>query len=93
MAEPQRFRKKPVEIEAVQLTNDPHEAARIAAWCGGVALASPGRVSLHIETLEGTMVAHPSDWIIREPFPTEDRKFYPCKPDIFAATYEAVDRG
>ena len=39
-----------------------------------------------IATLEGVMQAKPSDWIIRG----VQGEFYPCKPDIFAATYEAV---
>lgn len=37
-----------------------------------------------IETLEGTMTARPGDWIIRG----VKGEIYPCKPDIFAATYE-----
>jgi hypothetical protein len=36
------------------------------------------------------MHARFGDWIIKEPFPTRDRQFYPCKPDIFDATYEKV---
>jgi len=39
---------------------------------------------LEIETLEGTMVADPGDWIITG----VQGEQYPCKPDIFAATYE-----
>ena len=42
---------------------------------------------LYIPTLEGTMTAKPGDWIIRG----VKGEFYPCKPDIFEATYEAVD--
>jgi hypothetical protein len=37
------------------------------------------------------MKAFPGDWIIKEPFPTTDRKFYPCKRDIFEKTYESLD--
>lgn len=40
-----------------------------------------------IVTLEGTMVASPGDWIITG----VKGERYPCKPDIFAATYEAVE--
>jgi len=40
-----------------------------------------------IETLEGTMVALPGDWIIRG----VKGEMYPCKPDIFEATYEPVE--
>jgi hypothetical protein len=36
------------------------------------------------------MKAMPYDWIIKEPFPTDDRCFYPCKPDIFEKTYERI---
>lgn len=39
-----------------------------------------------ISTLEGTMVASSGDWIIRG----VKNELYPCKPDIFAATYEPV---
>jgi hypothetical protein len=42
---------------------------------------------LHIGTLEGVMAAAPGDWIIRG----IKGEIYPCKPDIFAATYEAVE--
>lgn len=42
--------------------------------------------NLWIGTLEGNMVASPGDWIIRG----VNGELYPCKPDIFAKTYEAV---
>ncbi|WP_081851082.1 hypothetical protein [Bradyrhizobium sp. URHD0069] len=42
--------------------------------------------SLWIGTLEGNMVASPGDWIIQG----VKGELYPCKPDIFAATYEPV---
>ena len=41
----------------------------------------------HIATLEGTMTANPGDYIITG---VKGEK-YPCKPDIFCATYEPVD--
>jgi hypothetical protein len=43
---------------------------------------------LLIPTLEGDMLAVPGDWIIRG----IKGEFYPCKPDIFEATYEAVTK-
>ena len=43
-----------------------------------------------IETLEGAMRADIGDYIIKEPFPTGDRDFYPCKPDIFLMTYDEL---
>lgn len=42
---------------------------------------------IEIETLEGQMLARPGDWIIRG----VKGEFYPCKPDIFAITYEAAE--
>jgi hypothetical protein len=47
-----------------------------------------GEVFIIIDTLEGRMTANPNDWIIRG----VKGEIYPCKPDIFAATYEAADR-
>ncbi len=44
-------------------------------------------VALDIETLEGTMRANAGDWIIRG----VKGELYPCKPDIFEATYQSVD--
>ena len=46
-----------------------------------------GLHELHIPTLEGAMTASPGDWIIRG----VQGEFYPCKPDIFAETYEPVE--
>jgi hypothetical protein len=80
-----KYRKKPVVIEAVQWTGE--NAPEIAAFFG-----QDGHFGLHpdntwsIITLERTMTACPGDWIIRG----IEREFYPCKPDIFAETYEAV---
>lgn len=84
-----RFRKRPVEIEAVQLTREDFGAARdfvpleLFAAAG---LGPDGRAFLKIRTLEGTMRADEGDWIIRG----VAGEFYPCKPDIFEATYERV---
>ena len=44
-------------------------------------------VHLRIETLEGTMLASPGDWIITG----VQGERYPCKPDVFAQTYEPAD--
>ena len=43
--------------------------------------------SIGIKTLEGTMIASVNDFIIKG----VNGEFYPCKPDIFEKTYEAVD--
>jgi hypothetical protein len=82
------YKKKPVAIEAVKINMADHEAGKIAEWCGGRAV-DEGRHVIAIDTLEGTMYADDGDWIIRG----VQGEFYPCKPDIFAATYEpAADR-
>lgn len=90
-----RFRKKPVEVEAIRF--DGANADEVVAFMGGPRqakgqlkkLPGPGR-GMHdgiaIETLEGTMTASVGDWIICG----VRGEHYPCKPDIFEATYEPV---
>jgi hypothetical protein len=89
-----RFRKKPVEIEAVRTSDAMIGAAHVDEWlpswladahARGTVLFLPNGVQ--ISTLEGAMHAEPSDWIIRG----VRGELYPCKPDIFEATYEALD--
>lgn len=77
-----RYRKRPVEVEAIQWDGDNwHEVLAFT----GRGISQHGR-TLSITTLEGTMTASPGDWIIRG---IAD-ELYPCKPDIFEQTYEAV---
>lgn len=80
------FRKRPVEILAVQLTQE--NAAEVAGWIGDPALKLTQEfdTGLCIETLEGVMCANWGDWIIKG----VKGEFYPCKPDIFAQTYTEV---
>lgn len=89
-----QFRKKPVVIEAMQfLWEEPNRtnAQAIVDWVTfyehSASLPGPVLRWLTIHTLEGEMTAHPNDWIIKG----VQGEFYPCKPDIFEATYEAVD--
>jgi len=85
------YRKKPVVIEARQLNTDDYDLMwDIVHWCGGIAAAldAYGHPLVAIDTLEGRMYADPGDWIIRG----VQGEFYPCKPDIFAATYEPADQ-
>jgi hypothetical protein len=91
-----KFRKKPVVIEAIQFNN--LNRYEIEAFMGeGANLhyqlesetayeAGQGApiFSLTIPTLEGDMKAMPNDWIIKG----IKGEFYPCKPDIFANSYE-----
>ena len=94
------YRKKPVEVEAHQLCwknwND------ICDFLGDIiSEENPGRgsetysdtcgeeggwIEITIPTKEGDMIAKHGDWIIKG----VQGEFYPCKPDIFAATYDPV---
>lgn len=80
MIMPGKFRKKPVVIEARQLSEA--NAKDIASWCGG----RPGKAGVIIPTLEGAHNASIGDWIICG----VKGEFYPCKPDIFSETYEVA---
>jgi len=83
-----KFRKRPIVIDAVQWTGD--NAQVIAEFCPGTHAihAADGSIAyLEIKTLEGAMSASRGDWIIRG----VKGEFYPCKPDIFDATYEPAD--
>lgn len=89
-----KFRKKPVVIEAVQLTE---EALRGTVFDDfavktGCDPDSPTRdyfpfIALLIPTLEGVMEAKMGDWIITG----VNGEKYPCKPDIFEKTYEPAE--
>ena len=80
----QTYRKKPVEIEAMQFDGSAYSAMHIGQWTGGLAIYDG--ISLQIPTLEGPMLAAKGDWVIKG----VAGEFYPCKPAIFAATYEKV---
>lgn len=81
-----KYRKKPVVIEAIQLTEDTIEEilnftnnkARIDVIGCDMVLVIP--------TLEGDHIADFDDYIIKG----VKGEFYPCKPDIFEQTYEKV---
>jgi hypothetical protein len=81
-----KYRKKPVVIEAMQ--NVVGRAETISSWMKshGVTPEWDGE-SFAIKTLEGVMKADRGDWIIRG----VKGEFYPCKPDIFVATYDAIE--
>jgi hypothetical protein len=94
----QKFRKKPVEVEAAQWT-DPTAAYYLIDWAADGSVDYAPQVSgpsdpetgddwgrLSVETLEGEHIATPRDWLIKG----VKGEFYFCKPDIFEASYEAV---
>jgi hypothetical protein len=80
-----KFRKKPVVIEAVQFTGS--NTQELVDWIDKKYLPCGDDVEVLIETLEGLMRAKPGDYIIKG----VNGEFYPCKPDIFEKTYEAVE--
>lgn len=99
-----KFRKKPVVIEAVQLLWSTWDEMCDHAGVGKLSDGKPegtfvnqsneavsgsgdGRIALSIPTLEGVMIGVEGDWIIKG----IKGELYPCKPDIFEATYEAVN--
>lgn len=99
------YRKRQVTIEARQLDGDTANDHDIYLWIeastqgsfdplseeiptSGVSI-DPSDGSLMIATLEGVMHARRDDWIIHG----VAGEFYPCKPDIFRATYEPVEDG
>ncbi len=77
--EPNRYTKKPVTIEAFQYGH----TRVLPEWMmeNPIVRYHPDRIE--IKTLEGTMVASKGDWIIKG----VKGEIYPCKPDIFEATY------
>ena len=79
-----KFRKKPVEIEAVQWNGE--NWLEIDRFITSEHRTYPQMGVVCIDTLEGTMEANIGDWIIKG----VQGEFYPCKPDIFEATYEKV---
>jgi hypothetical protein len=84
-----KFRKKPVVIEAVQYRGRKYRDEIIAfgADCLPENWMDRTDETLFVKTLEGGHIANPGDWIIKG----VKGEFYPCKPDIFAATYEPAE--
>lgn len=81
-----KYRKKPVVIEAVQWTGDFQLICDLVGDSEDVVLLNTDE-SLDIPTREGRMRGDFNDWIIKG----IKGEFYPCKPDIFEATYEKVE--
>lgn len=80
-----KYRKKPIVVEAIQFTWDKQLEAISFIGNRFWQLSAAGK--LCISTLEGTMVADEGDYIIKG----IKGELYPCKPDIFEATYEEVE--
>ena len=85
-----KFRKKPVVVEAMQFTDESKD--QCFNFVGGNRYADfddDGTPTLRFNTIHGDeAVARFGDWLIKEP---DGVRCYPCKPDIFEQTYEAVE--
>jgi hypothetical protein len=79
-----RYRKKPVEIDAIRWTGE--NGDEIESWSEGQVRC--GDTFAVVRTLEGEMRGNVGDWIIRG----VQGEYYACKNDIFVATYEPADR-
>lgn len=86
-----RYRKKPIEIEAFRFLGESNMNPSVPSWFVEAVLAGSVKADtdgVDITTLEGVMRANAGDWIIRG----VKGELYPCKPDIFDATYEIGDK-
>lgn len=84
------YRKKPVEIEAIQFEDTPEVLSELSDFINNqdlrVDYKNPKNPVIKIVTLEGVMTASVGDYIIKD----VNDGFYPCKPNIFNKTYEEV---
>jgi len=82
-----KYRKIPVEIEAMQFTDETKDQVFIFVTCNCIPSRRKGEPVMVIQTLEGDMTACLGDWIIKG----VQGEFYPVKNDIFEMTYEKVE--
>lgn len=83
-----KFRKKPIVIEAIQYLGFDANGEECELFLGDDFWTHlPSQNKLEIRTLEGPIMASKGDWIIRG----VQGEHYPCKPDIFEATYEPAE--
>lgn len=80
-----KFRKKPVVVEAIRWTGK--NQTEIDKFCGMKVVWSKSKKTFLVLTREGTMLATMGDYIIKG----VNGEFYPCKPDVFAKTYERME--
>lgn len=96
---PTDFRKKPIVIQAMQWDGSRESIEELCKWVNKDAIETDPFLSyifindedvkdVRIWTLEGDLEVSKDDWIIKG---VNKGEFYPCKPDIFEATYEKVE--
>ena len=86
-----KYRKKPVEIEAIQFKRNEFEDINEFTHGNAINFRTEkcinGKSYCEIKTLEGYMTATEGDYIIKG----VNGEFYPCKENIFIKTYEPVE--
>jgi hypothetical protein len=84
----QQYRKKPVVIEAIQFLGFEENGEECELFLAdSFESHQPSQDKILISTLEGDLTASRGDYLIRG----VQGECYPCKPDIFKATYETVE--
>lgn len=94
-----KYRKKPIEIEAICWPRD-FGYGHVVDWI----VDNGGKAEYHLHLMDGDLVAHPDPYILIETLEGNmvaskgdyiikgiQGEFYPCKPDIFEASYEKVE--
>jgi hypothetical protein len=82
-----KFRKRPLVVEAVQWTGKPACYAEVAAFMPGDHFIDGLCKTISILSDGDELSATPGDWIIKE----VTGEYYPCNPELFAATYDVVE--
>jgi hypothetical protein len=80
-----KYRKRPVEVEAMQLTEA--NAAEVAEWCGGELMVKDGHWAVFVPTMHGEIPAQEGDYVIRGVV-----DFYPMPADQFAVSFDTADQ-
>jgi len=82
----QKFRKKPVIIEAIQYTE---YGKLVNGMCNSKSCYASGNMEPHVHTIHDSQIVilEVGDWIIPE---SDGNHFYPCKPNEFERLYEPV---
>lgn len=93
MTEPRTYRKNPAQVQAMRYDGSRESGDAIIAWsdrkAGWEYAFAPYPktfAALVVDTMEGRLTVSPGDWVIKG----VKSEFYPCKPDIFAATYTEI---
>jgi hypothetical protein len=89
-----KYIKRLVEVDAIQFTNENKD--QVYSWATEIqsniqhSWDKDNKPCLLIPTLEGEMICSLGDYLIKEPLPTDWRKIYPCKEEIFNKTYKEI---